>query len=77
MNLLKETIQIFKTSDGKNLLETMKRGLHNDMFNIFSRLNKEINALPKNKSIEIRKLYLELLENELKKEKDKYENSNN
>ena len=74
MNLiLKETIQIFKTCDEKMLLETMKRGFHNDMFHLFSQINREIDALPKYKSREIRKLYLELLENEIKKEKRKYE----
>ena len=55
----------------------MKRDLHNDMFNLFSEINKEINALPKNKRIKIKKLYLELLENEIKKEKDKYESNSN
>lgn len=75
--ILKETIQIFKTSDERMLLEAMERGLHNDMFNLFSEINKEIDVLPKNKRIKIKKLYLELLENEIKKERKKNEFNNN
>ena len=47
------------------------------MFNLFSEINKEIDVLPKNKRIKIKKLYLELLENEIKKEKYKYESNSN
>lgn len=75
--ILKETIQIFKTSDERMLLEAMERGLHNDMFNLFSEINKEIDVLPKNKRIKIKKLYLELLENEIKKERKKNEFNSN
>lgn len=75
--ILKETIQIFKTSDERMLLEAMERGLHNDMFNLFSEINKEIDVLPKNKRIKIKKLYLELLENEIKKERKRNEFNSN
>lgn len=63
-----EMIQTFKSGAGTDLDKIMVRALENDMENIFFLIRKQIRALPKRKREIIYKRYLELLENEMKKD---------
>lgn len=75
--ILKETIQTFKTSDTHMLTEALERAFHNDMYNIFLEINKEINALPKYKKEKLKKIYIQLLNNEINTEENNGKTNNN
>ena len=65
--LLKETLDLFASSDLRNLDLAMQRGLCNDTDRLFDRIHYELNALPPEYREMIIKKYVELLENEIRR----------